>query len=207
VNRVAATISAGWLLATLAGCESYRVEYHTRPAYMMNAAGLQDNDEVTLEDGTKIVYSTRHASPTDVARTGGEPRSDRYRIRDETEDGEVELRALLPQHVLANMLTCLRNEEYELIYDQLLSDRTKREYEMRGQGPEQFEAFCATNRLELAATLTRMLLGLANGDAFMKNVGGSVVRFYFHPRIAPQFRYKTVEVIAEGGGLKLLMIK
>ena len=60
---------------------------------------------------------------------------------------------------------------------------------------------------ELAATLTRMLLGLSRGESLMDNVGGGVVRFYFHPRVASAFKFKTAEVIAEGGGLKLLIIK
>ncbi len=194
------------ILMTTAGCESYRVEYHKRPAYMMNAAGLQENDQVTLEDGTVIVYSTREVAPEATGDPVANP-SEKFQIREELDNGEVVLRALLPQHVLANTLTCLRAEEYELIWDQLLSERIRMEYELRGQGYEDFERFFATNRLELAATLTRMMLGLSSGDAFMKNVGGGMVRFYFHPRIAPQFKFRTVEVISEGGGLRLLIIR
>ncbi len=67
--------------------------------------------------------------------------------------------------------------------------------------------FFTANRLELASTLTRLMLGLSRGESFMGNVGDGVVRFYFHPRIGPEFEFKTVEVIAEGGSLKLLMIK
>ena len=74
-------------------------------------------------------------------------------------------------------------------------------------GYEEFAAFFQANRMELAATLTRLMLGLSRGESFMKNVGGGVVLFSFHPRIAPQFEFKTAEVVGEGGSLKLLMIQ
>ncbi len=70
-----------------------------------------------------------------------------------------------------------------------------------------FQAFFGTNRHDLAATVTRLLLGLVRGEAFMENVGGGVIRFRFHPRIATQFRFKTAELVSEGGGLRLLMIR
>lgn len=208
--RLAACIPAASLAAAL-GCETYRVEYHKRPAYY-KAAGVQDEDRVTLEDGTVLVFTTRD-SPDSLdfssggAVSGSGDERPVFQIREELDDGTVVLRAMLPQHVLANTLTCLRNQEYDLIWEQLLSEQMHRNYELRGQGFEEFEEFWAANRMELAAMLTRMMLGLSRGEAYMENVGGGVVRFYFHPRVAPVFKFKTVEVIAEGGGMKLLIIR
>jgi hypothetical protein len=186
-----------------AGCESYRVEYHRRPAFYKSAAVGKLEDRVTLEDGTVLVYSTRgeSAGPVD-----GGPR-DRFQIREELDDGTIIIRAMLPQHVLANTMTCLRNQEYQLIWDQLLSKRTKHSYELHDQGYDQFAAFFAANRLELGATLTRMMLGLSRGESFMENLGDGVILFRFHPRIAADFEFKTVKVIAEDGGLMLLIIE
>ncbi len=215
--RSTACIPAAVVIAAAAGCETYRIEYHTRPTYYQSAA-VPLNETVTLDDGTVLVFSSRVTPGDSTAGVGVSRRGDAgnaggsgnrpaFQIRDELDDGTVVLRALLPQQVLANTLTCLRNQEYELIWDQLLAERTKHNYELREQGFEEFERFCASNRMELAATLTRMMLGLSRSDAFMKNVGEGVVRFYFHPRIAPEFKFKTVEVISEGGGLKLLIIR
>ena len=191
-------------LAT-AGCETYRVEYHRRPAYYKSAAVGQLEDEITLEDGTVLIFSPRETEArTDGADSGADAR---FQIREELDDGTIVLRAYLPQQVLANTLTCLRNQEYDLIWEQLLADRTKRSYELREMGYEEFAAFFGANRMELAATLTRLMLGLSRGESFMENTGGGVVRFSFHPRIARQFEFKVAEVVGEGGGLKLLMIQ
>lgn len=189
---------------TLAACETYRVEYHKRPAFYKSAAVGELEDRVTLDDGTVIVYSTRGEQ---AAGGGVNTDGERFRIREELDDGTIILRALLPQHVLANTMTCLRNQEYELIWDQLLSEQTRRSYELHDQGYDEFAAFFEANRLELGATLTRMMLGLSRGESFMENVGGGVILFRFHPRIAPQFEFKIAKVIAEGGGLKLLIIE
>ncbi len=197
------------LASALGGCESYRVEYHTRPAYYRNATSGAMEDRITLQDGTVLVFTSRDLSGDigDHSDDMGDGPSERFQVREELDDGTIVLRAFLPQHVLANTMTCLRNQEYELIWEQLLSEQTKRSYEAREQGYDEFAAFFTANRLELAATLTRLMLGLSRGESFMSNDGDGVVRFYFHPRIGPEFEFKTVEVVAEGGGLKLLMIK
>ncbi len=194
------------IMSVVGGCESYRIEYHKRPAYYRTAGSGAMQDSVTLEDGTVLVFTSRDLSGDEGDQTG-DVSSERVRIREELVDDTIVLRAFLPQHVLANTMTCLRNQEYELIWEQLLSEQTKRSYEAREQGYEEFAVFFTANRLELAATLTRLMLGLSRGESFMGNVGDGVVRFYFHPRIGSEFEFKTVEVVAEGGSLKLLMIK
>jgi hypothetical protein len=188
---------------SVVACEEYRVEYHRRPAFYKSASERHLEDRVTLEDGTVLVYTTRGGQQSSGDGGSGE----RFQIREEFDDGTIILRAFLPQQVLANTMTCLRNQEYELIWDQLLSEQTRHSYKLHEQGYDEFAAFFEANRMELGATLTRMMLGLSRGESFMENVGGGVILFRFHPRIAPQFEFKTVKVIAEGGGLKLLMIE
>lgn len=191
--------------ACAAGCQTYRVEYHHRPSFYRNAMGGELPDRVQLDDGTVLVFTNQPggAQAPDTDGGGGEP----FRIREEMEDGTIVLRALLPQHVLANALTCIRNEEYELIWAQLLAEQTRRAYELREQGYEEFAEFMSTNRMELAATLTRLIMGLSRQESFMQNVGAGVIRFSFHPRISSQFKFKTAEVVSEGGGLRLKVIK
>jgi hypothetical protein len=189
----------------IAACSTYRVEYHKRPGFYRNTASGPQADRVTLDDGTVLVFSTRE--PTSELTRQSDSESEPFQIREELDDGAIVLRALLPQHVLANTLTCLRNQEYVLIWEQLLAEQTRRAYELRGQGVEEFEEFCSANRNELVAMLTRLLLGLVRGESFMENMDGGVVRFRFHPRVATEFEFKTAEVVSEGGGLKLLMIR
>ncbi|MHC4415382.1 MAG: hypothetical protein ACYS0G_08875 [Planctomycetota bacterium] len=187
----------------LLGCERYRVEYHHRPAYYRNAAVGELPDRVTLDDGTVLVFGPRSITSGLKPDGTGEP----VRIRAEQDDGTIVLRAFLPEDVMANTLTCLRNQEYELLWEQMVARRTKEAYHGRGQGVQEFAAFCERNRRELAATLTRMLLGLPRQEAIMENVDAGVVRCRFYPQVADQFRFKTVEVVSEPEGLRLLMIR
>ena len=203
-DAIAAVCGIALTGLVVCACSTYRVEYHKRPGYYSAVGGPQDG-QVTLDDGTVLVFTTRQATEDLSRQADGE--GERFRIREELDDGTIVLRALLPQHVLANTLTCLRNQEYDLIWEQLLAERTRRAYELRGEGYEEFEVFFSSQRNELAATLTRMLLGLARGEAYMENVGGGIVRFRLHPRVATEFRFTTAEVIGEGGGLRLLIIR
>lgn len=187
------------------GCETYRVEYHPRPGYYRNAAMGELPDRVTLDDGTVVVFGEKPI-------TGSTMRADEdarqpFQIREEQEDGTIILRALLPEHVLANTLTCLHNGEYELLWEQVVSQETKRAYEQRGEGVDEFSAFFRTHRAELAATLTRLLLGIPRREAVMENLGGGVIRFRLHPRVDEQFKFKTADVVSEPQGLRLLMIR
>ena len=196
--------AAIFLLAAI-GCESYRVEYHPRPGYYRSAAMGELPDQITLDDGTIIVFGERPLG-RDTKQAPDDDR-ERFQIRQEQEDGSIILRALVPQDVLGNTLTCLRNEEYELLWEQLVSQQTKRAYEQDGQGFEEFAVFFRTHRADLAATLTRMLLGIPRHEVFLENIGAGVIRSRFHPHVAKQFKFKTAEVISEPAGLRLLMIR
>lgn len=210
-DRLLRAPRAAWLLLlaagglALGGCKPYRIEYHQRPSYFDSTALDETEDRVTLDDGTVLVFTPHQPrSALERASTDG---SDRFVTRQEQDDGTIVLRALLPEHVLSNTLTCLRNEEYDLLWDQVLAERTRRAYELRGQGYDEFEAYFSSNRIELAATLTRMMLGLSRQESYMENVGGGAIRYRFHPRIGSQFKFKTVDVVAETDGMKLLLIR
>src|SRR5437867_2896217 len=101
-------------LASLAlpGCKGYRIEYITRPGYYQEAMPPGSPQRVTLDDGTVLVFQTRDAQKDLEPKTAGPgDKPEPFRIREEKDDGTVILRALLPQHVLANTLTCLRKQE------------------------------------------------------------------------------------------------
>ena len=192
------------LFIATVGCEEYRVEHHRRPAYYQAAALGELPDRVTLADGTVIVYET-----TDLVgklRKNNDGAVKPFQIREEFEDGSIILRARVPEHVLANTLTCLRNQEFELLWEQLLSEQTKLSYERQGLGVEDFASYFAQRRNDLAKTINRMMLGIPRLEVVMENLGGGVIRIRFHPQVGRLFRFKTVDVVSEGPGLKLLMI-
>ena len=202
---VLALLSAFGLGVIFVGCEEQRIEYHKRPSFYKKASATRLPDRIVLEDGTIIVYVDSAGSSKLKKKTQNKAKP--FLIREKMENGDIILRAVLPEHVLANTLACLRNEEYELLWDQMLSQRTKTAYEREDMGVEEFAAFLAKRRIELAKGVNRMLLGLPRNDVVTENLGDGITRMRFHPNLAKLFRFKTVDIVSEGPGLKLLMIK
>ena len=112
----------------------------------------------------------------------------------------------MPQDILANTITCLRNQEYDILWKQLLSQRTKLAYELREQGFEEFAAFCGKHRRDLLVTLNRMLLGIPRQEVILESLGGGVIQCRLRPQVGSGFRFRKVDAVSEGPGLKLLLI-
>jgi hypothetical protein len=194
-------------IVAAAGCEPYRIEYHKRPAYYHKVAEEPLPDEVVLDDGTKIVYETRGQN---APRSGGKKGDERrFMAREEMEDGSVVLRAIMPEHVLGNLLHCLRNREYELIWDQMLSDQIKLVYEGEGKTKEDFVAWCSKHRIEIAKTTNRMLLGLATGDTVVEPMKNGMIECRFWPQVATQFKFTSIVITNNEFelGLKLVLVR
>ncbi|MCP3903723.1 MAG: hypothetical protein GY715_08825 [Planctomycetes bacterium] len=210
-ERVTAALAVVATVMLAAGCQPYRVEYHKRPAYYQRLVEGPLPDRVTLDDGTVIVY---HAEPKGMVNLGaseeveGEETDDprQFRIREERESGEVILRAIMPEHVVANTLHCLRIEEYEVLWEQLVAERTKRDYEANGKGVEEFAAFCREHRIELAKMLNRMRIGFATHEVVVERKGNNIIECRFWPQVAVLFRFKRVAMEREGVFMKLVLI-
>lgn len=178
-------------MVSLPACQPERVEYHRRPAFYDRASAQKLPDEVTLEDGTVVKYVP--VKRPALSGQSGKP----FELREEKEDGSVTLHALLPEHVLVNTLNCLRNEEYQLLWEQVLSDRTKHELAKSNQGVEEFMEFFTKNRHELVSCLTRMVAAIPSQEVSFTKMGEGVTRCKLRPQIAGDFRYRIVDVIAE----------
>jgi hypothetical protein len=206
IQRVVLSLGAVVACSVSAGCEPYRIEYIKRPEFHRQASRSSLPDREVLEDGTIIVNVYGTEDETELHRRANSS-SEQFRIREETEGGRVTIRALLPEHVLANTLTCLQNEEYQLLWDQLISDRTKMAYAERGMTDTDFTTFFQSQRPELARTINRMMLGLPRQEVIAENLGQGVMQFRFQPHVARAFRFTRVQMISEGYGLKLLLIQ
>lgn len=204
-TRVLALLSAFVFLVSFVGCEVQRIEYHKRPRFYSKASAGALPDRVVMADGTIIIYESPTKTRTLRKKTQNSAKP--FLIREALENGDIILRALLPEHVLSNTLSCLRNEEYELLWDQMLSERTKRAYEQEGMGVEEFAVFLARRRIDLAKGVNRMLIGLPRNDVVTENLGDGIIRMRFQPNLAKLFRFKTIDIVSESPGLKLLMIK
>lgn len=196
------------LAVAAGGCKPYQIEYRKRQAFYEKASMGKLPDEVTLDDGTVVKYST-YEEQSSMGRTGSEA-GRKFLIREDMEDGSVVLRAVLPEHVLLNTLQCLRQEEYELLWAQMLSDRVKQQWEQ--QKGDDAEAACTAyfrrNRHELVASLTRMAAGLPAQEVRFDPKGGGVTRCRLRPQFVGDLKFTWIDVVRDGDGpiLKLLMV-
>jgi len=212
---LAARLALVGIAIGLAGCQTYVVEYRYRPTFHQMASDKTLPDEIVTDDGRIIRYVS---TPLDELRAQleAEDRGEAAEIDSgeevtpiwqESEDGDVVLRCILPEHVLANTMNCLRLERYDLLYTQLLADRTREAYEASGRGPADFAAWCVEHRSDLMETLNRMGFGFLGSDVVLENLGGGVMRSRFTPRVGDQFRFREVLILNDPPGMNLLEIR
>lgn len=190
------------LPAALAACEPYRIEYHKRPGWY---AKMNEElpDRAVMDDGTIVVWN---AKSREAALAGSDAPKETFKIRRENPDGTVTLAHALPADVIANTLTCLRNEEYQLIWDEILAESTRMAYVDAGLGYDGFVEYCKDNRIELGRTLNRMLSGIPSHETTIMPLGsGFQVRLW--PGVAQALKYRAVDIVRENFELKLATIR
>lgn len=216
--------ACAWLAACccLTACAPQRVEYRYRPAYMADPSAPK---EVILPDGTKVIFVDQEPGGTTIDRSLGrtappagavpEPQlgpdgkplpTKVFEPRETDDDGNVILRNLMPEHVVANAMTCIRNEEYQLMWDQLLAPEARAAYERAGGYPA-FEGWCKQNRRATLELLNRMRFNALGSDIAMTRVGPNRMRATVSPHLWNQFQLRVVEFEQTPDGMKLLSIR
>jgi hypothetical protein len=131
-----------------------------------------------------------------------------FQAREVADDGSVIYRAILPEHVIGNVMTCLRNQEYEALWNQVVCDATRRQWESDGGRYEDFVAWCVKNRAELMMMLNRMSFGYYGGsDVVVDRMPDASVRVRFSPQLATQFKFREVHVAMNRQGMGLAGIR
>ncbi len=128
----------------------------------------------------------------------------KFQAREVLDDGTVIMQALLPDHVLANTMSSLRNQQYLELWDQMVAASTKREFQAQGMDVDDFVRFCVQNRSELMMTLNRMSFGYYGGsEVIIERLPDLSVRLRFAPQIGSQFVFREVFITQERDGMKL----
>ena len=191
------------LLFTL-GCEPTVVQYRKKPAYYQQMAGASFRNGVT-DEGVEI----RWQEPTKAAANPYEQviGKEVFRIREEQPDGTVIIQAKLPQHVLINTLTCLRNNEYQLLWDQMLARSTRNFYERQEDGYIKYESHLRKHRKDMAAMINRMIVGKTFGEMETQHADDGTIRCRLRKKLRREFDFKEVLIVSEDHKLKLLTIR
>ena len=184
------------------GCETNRIEYHTRPAWHYSMTNRNEN-EVVRNDGTIVKYEAIGGSTSSAVQ--------KYLdtiVLQETNKitGDVTLRAVLPVHVLTQGLVCLRDRDWNLLYEQVLSDGARNYFLRRKNGREEFIEFFEHHRNDLAKTMQKMIQGKPFGDVIVSE-DGNIINMSFSSRMLGNFKFKKITLYREGEYLKLHSIE
>lgn len=207
-----ASVLCAALAACAAGCATERVEYRPRSDLMRGAEG---SGEFVAPDGTRVVFvdpdadadaADRLPKGTKVGPDGKPVPVKVFQPREELEDGTVVLRNLFPDHVVGNAMTCLRREEYRLMWDQLLAPETRAQWERSG-GYDAFRSWCEDNRKPTMELLNRMRFDAVGSDIAMKQVRPGVTQATVAPHLWEQFKLRVIEFEQTPDGMKLLSIR
>ena len=196
---------AAALALALAACDSgERVEYRMRPKVGVDMDGPS---EFIAPDGTRVVFVDHPANagrkPNPAAVEGNT-----ITPRKQLDDGTVVLRNVMPQHVVGNAMECFRNEEWRIMWDQLLAPDARAAYEAPGGGGfEAFEGWCVKNRKGAMELLNRMRFDAMGSDVGMRRIGPGLTRATLAPHLWDQFGLRVVEFEQTPDGMRLRSIR
>lgn len=184
------------------GCETNRVEYHTRPAWHYSMTNRNEN-EIVRNDGTIVKYEAIGGSTSSAVQKY----LDTIALQETNKiTGDVTLRAVLPVHVLTQGLVCLRDRDWNLLYEQVLSDGARNYFLRRKNGREEFIEFFEHHRNDLAKTMQKMIQGKPFGDVIVSE-DGNIINMSFSSRMLGNFKFKKITLCREGEYLKLHSIE
>jgi hypothetical protein len=193
---------AVFLSVLLAGCKTQKIEYRTRPTWH-NAMNSDLPNQTMQSDGTIIKFASSSKSASN--------RVNKYLATlklAETDEvtGKTTLRAVLPTHVFTQALTCLRDRNWELLFEQVISENSKSYYNSLDDELATFNKFLEDNRHEIAKTLQRISKGRSSGDVRIEKNGNKTI-YYFSPQVSVNYIFNKVTLIQESQLLKLHSIE
>ncbi|MBC8200584.1 MAG: hypothetical protein H8E86_00960 [Planctomycetes bacterium] len=160
-------------------------------------------NEIIQEDGTIVKYSP--VGGTNSAAV--QQYLDTVELQEVDElTGEITLRAVLPEHVLSQFLTCLRDRNWDLLYDQILSREARTHFESKDNGITYFQTFFDLNRRDIGKLLQRMIKGSAFGDVRQIKDGRFTI-ITIAPHSANDYRFKKITLVREHDFLKLYSLE
>ncbi|MBC8309575.1 MAG: hypothetical protein ISR75_00625 [Phycisphaerales bacterium] len=186
----------------LTGCGTQTTEYRTSPSWQTALSGGNSVDHVR-DDGTVVKFNSSNESSSHTIKEY----LNTIELQEKDEiTGELTVRSILPEHVLNHTLTCLRDRNWDVLYEQIISAKSRQYYSQLENGREEFDMFFITNRRELARTLQRIHGGKGFGDMVASENGNTII-YELSARVASGYKFKAVTFVREDQFLKLDSIR
>jgi hypothetical protein len=208
MRRALATSTLLAAFVLLPSCQQKTIEYRRVPSWARHL-GATESTHVN-DDGSEVrwIYDQRGSDFIAVGTIGDDgdyvAGPSPAPPRQETPQGPI-LHCLLPMHVVVNLRECLTLEEYDVIWDQLLSPNQRDFYEQGGEaGRAAFERFLTQARKDLVTCLRRMEAGDVFGDVKTVMLDDNHLSMRLHGRVQGEFPvYGIVIAKVDDGTLRL----
>ncbi|MEO1128568.1 MAG: hypothetical protein AAFX05_02545 [Planctomycetota bacterium] len=136
----------------------------------------------------------------------GEPVEGRpLRIAQEP-DGSIILLNRSPRELVINLHETLRDQEHDLLFEQVLSEQTKQRYRDRSRDPRDAVTWLARNERPIQELLATMPAGEQTPGAFLQPLGDNAYRIEAPGRELLDLKYSSLDVVVEQGQFRLLLI-
>lgn len=209
MRRFLSSAVAGMCLVLLSGCVEERVVAVRGGLQNMPGAvgGVRpDRSDSGESMGVRADrwgrYLAAHGDPH--AKLSGSEEDFRRHI---DEFGNVTLILRSPADVLYHTYRTIQGSEWELLYEQVISEKLKRNYVEHFKDPEESVRFLRRNRLDVLQLLEVLPGAEMTPGAMLSTVGPMAFRITASPEQTFGRRFKSVDVIIEDGVFRLLLIK
>lgn len=128
-------------------------------------------------------------------------------LREVSPQGDIRLISKSPSHVMFHLTQTLRNEEYVLLLEQVLSERTRQLYESEGRDPREAVGFLKSHEQDIADLFGSLPLGEQTPGVLMEDLGRNVFRLRAPSALVGGMRFDRFDVVIENGSFRLLMIR
>jgi hypothetical protein len=128
------------------------------------------------------------------------------RLVSESDPEDVLLILDSPQHLFIHLQETLTSREYQLMYEQLLSDQLKINYEERLRDPREAALFLAQYQSDVLALLATMPFADQTPGQTLRVIGSNAYRLTAPGGGALELRFNNVDMIIEQGEFRLLRI-
>lgn len=136
----------------------------------------------------------------------GEP-APGYPNRREMADGSYYLITRSPRDLIIHLYETLNAGEFEMMYEQLLAERTKQAYRDEGLDPVEAGKYVVRNREHVIKLLELMPGGEATPGVFMKSTPGKTYVLSVPNAGAVSSKYSELEFTIEDGRFVLVMLR
>src|SRR5262249_22929416 len=125
----------------------------------------------------------------------------------ENPDGSVKLIAKSIRHLMSHIALCLEYEDDQVLFEQVISDQTKQEFQAKGKDPHESVEFIKKNKDEILRLFSRMPFGEQSPNVILKQPAKRTALLEVTGLAAKDLQLTQLWAVMEKGNWKLLWIK